>query len=179
MSRWYSVRDLATVRQLRETWGNILARLRANTSPFPTLCDALACAAGMQLIREHHRGYGELLTLLEQQAPASKQRFWGPEFPETPTSPMARAAIAAVVEFERVAAGCRGGTPAVEAHGCAALAPATPALAVGPAPEAYQVALHNLPANPLLLASKMQELPCPDNRVNNQTSGGKDNVRAL
>lgn len=52
------------------------------------------------------------------------------------------------------ARGCRGGTPAVMAHGCADLVPA-----VGPAPVVSQVPEKPLPADPLLLALPMQELP--------------------
>lgn len=50
--------------------------------------------------------------------------------------------------------GCRGGTPAVMAHGRAALVPA-----VGPAPTVSQSHATASPADPLLLGLSMQELP--------------------
>lgn len=53
-----------------------------------------------------------------------------------------------------LALGCRGATPAVMAHGCAAPLPA-----VGPAPAISTGHATALPADPLLLVPQMQELP--------------------
>ncbi len=67
--------------------------------------------------------------------------------------------------------GCRGGTPAVEGHGCPALDPA-----VGPALSACQTALHNVPADPLFIAFDAKNLQVQIQPDNNPTIRGLDNV---
>ena len=76
--------------------------------------------------------------------------------------------------------GCRGGTPAHMGHGRPALAPVpgpqvpVPVSAVGPAPVAADGPDITFPADPLLLALQVQELPWNIQSFNNRPHGTEE-----
>lgn len=167
MTRWATVRDLATVRLLRDTYGSVLAKLDANKTPFPSVRDLIACTAGRNLLRDYCSELDGLCARLERLHPRSSRRFPMPALDASCLPPLAAAAMSAVVAAERL--GCRGGAPAAMGHGWPALD-----LAVGPACEASRTADITLHADPLFHASTVQKLPMPfpsdnvrDNRGDN------------